>query len=306
MRKEIILRFMFVFMGVGILTACDDDGLTSGDANYFTSSRGQFTATVTASDGSETTLFLIPGTEPGSAVVTFDGNNPRHWQSETTATVRVGTYQNDLVIPETVNADGVTYTITGIDDEAFTGCRAYTANGVTYWNGLTTVNLPATVTSLGKGAFALTDITTVNIPDAVTTIPMGCFADCTKMTDITIPSTVKNIEAMAYYGCSGASTLVISEGTESIGEMAFFDCNKLTEVTIPSTVKTIGNRAFGGTEKKLSNIAAYHVKATTPPMLEGILYQAAEGVSPIIYVPAGSGSAYQNAAGWNQLTIVEE
>lgn len=306
MRKEIIRNFMFVFMGVGLLTACDDDGLTSGDTNYFTSSRGQFTATVTASDGSETTLFLIPGTEPGTAVVTFDGNNPRHWQSETTATVRVGTYQNDLVIPETVSVDGVTYTITGIGNEAFTGCRVYTANGITYWNGLTSVTLPETISSIGDGAFALSDVASVNIPQAVNTLPMGCFGNCTKLTSITVPSHVKTIGEMAYYGCTGATTLTLEEGVESIGEMAFFDCNKLTEVTIPSTVKTIGNRVFGGTEKNLSKIAAYHVKATTPPMLEGVLYQAAEGVSPIIYVPVGSGSTYQNAAGWNQLTIVEE
>lgn len=306
MRKEIIRNFMFVFMGVGLLTACDDDGLTSGDANYFTSSRGQFTAIVTASDGSETTLYLIPGTEPGTAVVTFDGNNPRHWQSETTATVRVGTYQNDLVIPETVSVDGVTYTITGIGDEAFTGCRAYTASGVTYWNGLTSVNLPATVTCIGEGAFALTDITTVNIPDVVTTIPMGCFANCTKMTDIAIPSTVKNIGAMAYYGCTGATTLTLEEGVESIGEMAFFDCNKLTEVCIPASVKTIGNKAFGGRESRRSKIEAYHMSSMNPPTLEGVLYEADESVSPVIYVPAGSVAAYRAAAGWNQLTIVEE
>ena len=200
----------------------------------------------------------------------------------------------------------MTYTITGIGNEAFTGCRVYTDdNGITY-DGLTSVTLPETISSIGDGAFALSDVASVNIPQAVNTLPMGCFGNCTKLTSITVPSHVKTIGEMAYYGCTGATTLTLEEGVESIGEMAFFDCNKLTEVTIPSTVKTIGNRVFGGTEKNLSKIAAYHVKATTPPMLEGVLYQAAEGVSPIIYVPAGSGSTYQNAAGWNQLTIVEE
>ena len=39
---------MMVAVGALSLVSCDDDGLTAGDPNYFTSSRGQFTATTTA------------------------------------------------------------------------------------------------------------------------------------------------------------------------------------------------------------------------------------------------------------------
>lgn len=300
-------RVLMACLAVWTLAACsDDDGLSAGDPNYFTSSRGQFTTTIDDGNGGETTLFLLPGAAPATAVVTFDGDNPRHWQAEQTATVRVGTYQNDLVIPETVTVDGVTYTITGIGAEAFTGCRVYTSGGVTYWNGLTSVTLPETVTSIGDGAFALSDVASVNIPQAVTALPMGCFGDCTKLTAITVPSHVKSIGAMAYYGCTGATTLTLEEGVESIGEMAFFDCNKLTEVTIPASVKTIGNKAFGGRESRRSKVAFYHMQASVPPVLEGVLYQAAEGIAPIIYVPVGAATAYQAAAGWSELTIEEE
>ncbi|MBR1548024.1 MAG: leucine-rich repeat domain-containing protein [Prevotella sp.] len=294
-------------LAVLALTACsDDDGLSAGDPDYFTSSRGQFTATIDDGNGGETTLFLIPGTTPGTAVVTYDGSNPRHWQAEQTATVRVGTYQNELVIPETVTAGGATYTITGIGAEAFTGCRVYTANGVTYWNGLTAVTLPESVATIGDGAFALTDVADINIPQAVTSLPMGCFGNCTKLASITVPAHVRTIGQMAYYGCSGATSLTLEEGVEHIGEMAFFDCNKLTEVTIPASVKTIGNMAFGGRENRRSKVAAYHMLPTTPPVLEGTLYQAAEGIAPIVYVPVGTAAAYQTAAGWSELNIEEE
>ena len=300
-------RVLMACLAVWTLTACsDDDGLSAGDPNYFTSSRGQMTATLDDGNGHETMLFLVPGTTPGTAVVTYDGSNPRHWQAEQTATVRVGTYQNDLVIPETVIVDGVTYTITGVGDEAFTGCRVYTSNGVTYWNGLTSVTLPETVTTIGDGAFALSDVASVNIPQAVTTLPMGCFGNCTKLIDIVVPAHVKSIGQMAYYGCTGATTLTLEEGVETIGEMAFFDCNNLTEVTIPSTVKTIGNKAFGGRESRLSKIVAYHMQSATPPVLEGTLYQAAEEIAPIIYVPTGAAAAYQAADGWSELNIEEE
>ncbi len=301
-RTASMLPLIGMWLAGGLLCACDDDGLSEGDVNYFTASRGQFTATL--EDG--TTLFLIPGMTPGTAVVTFDGSNPRHWQSESTATVRVGTYQDALVIPETVTVGGATYTITGIGDEAFTGCRVYTANGVTYWNGLSSVTLPETVAFFGLGAFAISDVTMVNIPQAVTILPESCFADCTKMADIQVPSHVKTIGKMAYYGCTGATNITLAEGVETIGEMAFFDCNKLTEVTIPSTVKSIGNLAFGGRESRRSKIAAYHLSAANPPVLEGTLYQADASVEPVIYVPAGSLAAYQSAEGWNSLNIEEE
>lgn len=302
-----IWRVCMACLTVWALTACsDDDGLSAGDPNYFTSSRGQISAMIDDGNGGEAKLFLLPGTTAGTVTVTFDGDNPRHWQADQTATVRVGTYQNDLVIPETVSIDGVTYTITAIGDEAFTGCRVYTANGVTYWNGLTSVTLPETISSIGDGAFALSDVASVNIPLAVNTLPMGCFGNCTKLTDITIPSHVKTIGPMAYYGCTGATTLTLEEGVETIGEMAFFDCNKLTEVSIPASVKTIGDKAFGGRESRRSKIAAYHMQAVNPPTLEGTLYEADASVSPVIYVPTGSAAAYRAAIGWSELTIEEE
>lgn len=301
------VTLLVMTLGVWTLSACsDDDGLSAGDPNYFTSSRGQFTATIDDANGNPTTLFLIPGTMPGTATVTFDGSNPRHLQSLSTATVRVGTYQNDLVIPETVTVGDNTYTITAIGDEAFTGCRAYTSGGVTYWNGLTSVTLPETVTTLGDGAFAISDITAVNLPQSVSVLPMACYADCTKLTAISVPGTVKAIGQMAFYGCTAVTTLTLAEGIESIGEMAFFDCNKLTEVTIPASVRTIGDKAFGGRESRRSKVAVYHMMADVPPVLEGTLFEAAEGVSPIVRVPASAVSAYQAAAGWGSMTIEEE
>lgn len=284
---------VLMLSGAFALTSCkDDDGLTAGDPNYFTSSRGQFTATL--SDG--TTLFLLPN-GAGTATLTYDGNNPRHWQSESTATVSVTTYQGALTLPETFTANGQTYRLTGIGEEAMMGCRA-----------LTSLTLPSSVQSLGDGAFAIcTTLTSVNIPDGVGSIPEGCFGYCPKLNNVTLPSSVKSIGKMAFYGCSGMEAITLNEGLTSIGERAFFDCSNLTSITIPSTVTSIGNRAFGGrSASDRSQIAAYYMKSTTPPALQGTLYEAQEGVNPVIYVPAGCVAAYKAAAGWSSLTIEEE
>ena len=285
------LTVLLLCFGVWALTSCkDDNGLTEGDANYFTGSRGQFTATL--NDG--TTLYLLSG-GGSNATLTYDGNNPRHWQSETTATVSVTTYTGDLDLTQSVN--GGQYTLTRIGEEAMMGCRT-----------LTSVTLPATVQSFGEGAFAICNaLTTVNIPDGVAEIPTGCFGYCQKLNNVVLPSTVRTIAKMGFFGCSGLKNITLSDGLTTIGERAFFDCSSLTAITIPATVTTIGNRAFGGRDaSSRSKIAAYYVKATTPPVLQGVLYEAQDGVNPVIYVPTGCVAAYQAAAGWSSLTIEEE
>lgn len=278
--------------GVWVLSSCkDDDGLTAGDPNYFTSSRGQFTATL----DDNTTLFLLPGSVAGTVTLTYDGDNPRHWQSETTATVSVTTYQGTLDLTQPIDAGQ--YTLTAIGEQAMMGCRQLTA-----------VTLPETVQTLGEGAFAIcTTLADINLPEGISEIPTGCFGYCPKLTGMTLPSTVTTIGSMAFFGCSGMTSIVLNEGLTTIGERAFFDCPKLTEMTIPATVSRIGNRAFGGrSDATRSKIAAYHMLSATPPTLEGMLYEAQEGISPVIYVPAGSMDAYKAAAGWSSLTIEEE
>lgn len=293
------LMMLVLCMGAAVLSSCSDDkGLTEGDPNYFTTSRGQFTATL--SDG--TTLYLIPGVVEGTATVTFDGDKPLHWQSQSNTTVNVTTYQGDLVIPETVTgSDGNTYTITAIGEEAFMGCRE-----------LTSVQLPSTVQTLGEGAFAICiALTNANIPEGVTELPVGCFGYCRALTSVTLPSTLKSVGKMAFYGCVAleTSSFTLPEGLETIGEQTFSECTggKFTEITIPSTVTHIGDKAFGGRKSGYCpRIATYHMKATTPPALDGVLFQARDGVNPVIKVPAGAKEAYQSAAGWSSLTIEEE
>ena len=293
------LMMLVLCMGAAVLSSCSDDkGLTEGNSNYFTTSRGQFTATL--SDG--TTLYLIPGVVEGTATVTFDGDKPLHWQSQSNTTVSVTTYQGDLVIPETVTgSDGNTYTITAIGEEAFMGCRS-----------LTSVQLPSTVQTLGEGAFAICiALTNANIPEGVTELPVGCFGYCRALTSVTLPSTLKSVGKMAFYGCVALETgsFTLPEGLETIGEHSFSECtgSKFTEIIIPSTVTRIGDKAFGGRKSGYCpRIATYHMKATTPPALDGVLFQARDGVNPVIKVPAGAKEAYQAAAGWSSLTIEEE
>lgn len=292
-----LLAALTMTMGMLAFSSCsDDDGLTAGDANYFTTSRGQFT--VTLDDDNNTTLYLLPGSVSGTATVTFDGSNPRHWKSATDANVNVTTYVGSLTLPETVTTDdGKSYTITAIGNEAFMGCRT-----------LTTLVLPETVQSLGEGSFAVCPaLTSVNLPEGITEIPNACFGYCAKLNNVTLPSTVTKLNKMAFHGCAAMTSIILPENLTTIGEQAFFDCPKLTEITIPASVTSIGDLAFGGRDATYkSAITAYHMQGTVPPTLEGTLYDAQEGLTPVIYVPADAVEAYKTAPGWSSLTIEEE
>lgn len=63
---------------------------------------------------------------------------------------------------------------------------------------------------------------------------------------ITIPNTVKTIEAYAFSGCSRLVTVVIPNGVQSISYYCFKSCGSLESVTIPDSVTHIDHSAFWG------------------------------------------------------------
>ena len=75
---------------------------------------------------------------------------------------KTNNYSGYIRIPSTVYNDdsGITYSVTGIADDAFSGCT-----------GLTSIFIPSSVISIGEHAFSrCSGLTSVTMPDSVTTI----------------------------------------------------------------------------------------------------------------------------------------
>lgn len=79
----------------------------------------------------------------------------------------------------------------------------------------------------------------------VTRIGDSAFCDCKKITNVTIPNSIKSIGDFAFRE-SALSSLTIPDGVTSIGEFAFVDCTKLSSIVIPNGVTNIEVSTFSG------------------------------------------------------------
>jgi len=169
-------------------------------------------------------------------------------------------YENveSISIPDFVYHNNIRYYVRSIGDWAFYSCSGLTSieipNSVTSigssafegCSGLTSIEIPNSVTSIGNYAFhGCSGLTNVEIPNSVTSIGNYAFDGCSGLTSIEIPNSVTSIGNSAFGGCSGLTSIEIPNSVTSIGDWAFYNCSGLTSIEIPNSVTNIGNYAFG-------------------------------------------------------------
>ena len=151
-----------------------------------------------------------------------------------TAEVRSSEYHDiqemDIVIPETVEADGKTYTVTSLGRQVF----CYKVNSI---------RLPKTIRRIGEYAFYGSGITDISLPDSLEEIGANAFSDL-KLESIVIPDGVKVIGNYAFFYNESLTSVTLPAHLERIGESAFSFCTNLTSIALPSTLKSIGESAF--------------------------------------------------------------
>lgn len=72
------------------------------------------------------------------------------------------------------------------------------------------------------------------------------FANCTSLTTIILPSSLKIIGNQMFRFCTSLTSIVIPEGVTRIDFNAFYNCTSLTDITFPSTLETISDNIFDG------------------------------------------------------------
>ncbi len=80
----------------------------------------------------------------------------------------------------------------------------------------------------------------------VVVIQNSAFKDCSNVTSVLIPSSIKSIGINAFENCSNITETTIPEGVTLIGNNTFLGCEKLASVTLPTSLENIGANAFAG------------------------------------------------------------
>lgn len=134
---------------------------------------------------------------------------------------------------------------------------------------ITTINIPNTVTHIGKYAFkdsmSLNTLTFASgNEDAKLIIDEEAFAGCAAITSVSLPVRAQKIAAKAFYNVNMTS-VEFPAGLEEIGDYAFAH-TALTSVEIPATVATFGNYVFDTCIKLTSVTYASGYVGTTIPV----------------------------------------
>lgn len=168
-----------------------------------------------------------------TTVTTLDGvtyvADPHNRDAGATATEYDRNHGTDLTLPDTVAIDGVEYAVTRIGTNAFSGA------------GLTSIELPRTLTTISSGAFLENSLSEVLFPDSLTTIEGLAFARNT-LTAVDLPDTVTTIGDLAFTQ-NAIESLTLPGALTSLGKHAF-SSNRLTSVDLPDTLTTVDYKAF--------------------------------------------------------------
>lgn len=70
------------------------------------------------------------------------------------------------------------------------------------------------------------------------------FSNCSKLTEINLPSSILIIENFAFFGCTSLKKISIPPSVTKIGNSAFENCLSLITITIPSSLSSIGKYYF--------------------------------------------------------------
>jgi len=165
------------------------------------------------------------------------------------------TVEGDVVIPETVDYKGISYSVVAIvnkgeankkmvschipDSVRFLGSGAFSG-----CLNLKNIDLPHTLEEIGDSAFSETAISQIELPEGIVAIPAFTFCACENLEQIVIPESVKSIGKSAFKRCSKLAAVTFPEKLEEIREEAFWMCSALKQVSIPSNVSTLALLAF--------------------------------------------------------------
>lgn len=223
-------------------------------------------------------------------------------------------YSGVVVIPQTVEYEGIVCEVTSIGKEAFLWCNGLTAvtipSSVTSiddfafqeCNGLTAITIPESVDSIGTGAFIRCEnLASVDFTEGLDFIGWAAFKGCKKLTSVVIPNSVTTVYNYAFEGCESLSHAVLSKNIQWVNGETFLNCTNLSRIDIFNNC--ISSRAFSGCSS-LDSIVVH--MAFPPDYLMSDAFDAETYTSATLFVPTGRKAFFQENDEWGAFASIAE
>ncbi len=244
-----------------------------------------------------------------------------------TAEVLANDYSGDIIIPENVTYNDVTYRITSLENGCFNDCSYLKSislpDGITSLgkncfyscDNLTSISLPEGLTSLGDNCFAYCyELTSISLPDGITSLGNECFSGCSSLTSISLPDGLTSLGYECFRGCSNLTNISLPEGLTSLNSGCFESCCSLTSINLPASLTSLSAGCFNycsslttielptgltslGDDcfENCSSLTSMLCFAVEPP----ICYTNVVDKITRLYVPKESIEKYEQKAAWN-------
>ena len=219
----------------------------------------------------------------------------------------------DYTVPSSIRFAGHMFRVTEIGGAAFFEKKVKSVTlpmglksiGVNAFMGSTIseMNIPATVTNIGKGAFSnILALKTISVPNSVKTIGHSCFVACTGLTEVKLPARLEKLENSMFRGCRSLTKVTLPQNIDKIDTGTFEDCKALAHIDLPQIVTTIGQNAF-------KNTALTEVPVTTSlKLIDSNAFEGCNGLTSVS-LPASvqvEHEAFKNCKNLRKATISAE
>ena len=183
--------------------------------------------------------------------------------------------------------------VTNIYPYAFYQCKALASvqlpatlktigeNAFAYCENLAAATFPAALKSIGNHAFRNTNLAAVQLNNGLESIGNNAFSNCNQMTSAIFPEMLTTMGTYVLSECGNLQTVVFPKNLTTIPYASCYQCKKLADVTLPPNVETIGGYAFHEanalkavtmpvTVKTIEQYAFYHTLMPSLTLNEGL------------------------------------